>query len=364
MSEFLFEYGLFLAKALTAVVAFGVVIAIAFALGGQSKKDQKPGRIRVTKLNKQLDELKDSIRAAVWHEEQIKQAEKQEKEKLKQEKKEKKSAAKLAAKTRGDGVTYFDDESDKHRVYVLSFNGDVRASAVENLRREISATLTMARKGDEVVVRLESPGGVVHSYGLAASQLDRIKKQGIDLTVCVDRVAASGGYMMACVANKILAAPFAVLGSIGVVAQIPNVHRLLKKHDIDYELMTAGEYKRTLTVFGENTEKGRQKAQADLEDIHVLFKTFVAEHRPSLDIESVATGEIWFGTQAAEKKLVDEIATSDEYLIECCKKSDVYLVSFQKKKSLPEKLGFGVENALERSFYKVWTRMLSDRYLA
>ena len=109
------------------------------------------------------------------------------------------------------------------------------------------------------------------AYGLAASQMQRIRDKKLKLTVCVDKVAASGGYMMAVVADKIIAAPFAVLGSIGVLAQVPNFHRLLKKHDVDFEMLTAGKYKRTLTMFGENTDKGREKFQEDIEDTHVLF---------------------------------------------------------------------------------------------
>ena len=112
----------------------------------------------------------------------------------------------------------------------------------------------------------------------------------IGMNATFDKVAASGGYMMACIGDRILSAPFAVLGSIGVVAQIPNLHRLLKKHDVDYEVLTAGEYKRTLTVFGENTDKGRQKFQEDLELTHVLFKDFVSRYRPQLDIDQVLGG--------------------------------------------------------------------------
>jgi serine protease SohB len=205
---------------------------------------------------------------------------------------------------------------NKKRIYVINFNGDMRASATENLRQEITAILSIADKDkDEVVVNLESPGGMVHGYGLAASQLARIRQHNLPLTICVDKVAASGGYMMACLANTIIAAPFAIIGSIGVVAQLPNFHRLLDKWDIDYEVLTAGEYKRTLTVFGENTDAGRQKFIADLEDTHTLFKEFVSDYRPSLDIEKVATGEHWYGKQALGLGLVDKLMTSDEYLL-------------------------------------------------
>src|SRR5690606_11055820 len=201
----------------------------------------------------------------------------------------------------------------KPRVFVLDFDGDIKASATDNLRHEVTALLSLASAEDEVVLRLESGGGMVHGYGLAASQLARIRQAGVPLTVCVDKVAASGGYMMACIGDKVLSAPIAILGSIGMVAQLPNVHRLLKKHDIDFEVLTAGEYKRTLTVFGENTEKGREKFQEDLETTHELFKNFVGRYRPQLSIDEIATGEVWLGVSALNKHLVDELKTSDEY---------------------------------------------------
>ena len=203
------------------------------------------------------------------------------------------------------------------------------------------------------MVKLESPGGMVHSYGLAAAQLDRIKKKGFKLTVCVDKVAASGGYMMACVADKIVASPFAIMGSIGVVAQLPNFNKVLKKNDIDYEILTAGKYKRTLTMFGENTEEGREKFKADLEDTHELFKSYVSERRPSVDIDNVANGDIWFGTRALEVSLVDELKTSDEYVTEACDRADVFTLEFKDKKHLMDKLGIAISSGIEKSVSKV-----------
>ena len=203
---------------------------------------------------------------------------------------------------------------------------------------------------------------MVHAYGLASSQLQRIKQHGVQLTVCVDKIAASGGYMMACVANKLLAAPFAIIGSIGVVAQLPNFHRLLKKHDVDFELITAGEHKRTLTMFGENTKKGREKFVEDIEDIHLLFKEFVTQHRPQLKIEEVATGEIWFGQRALDKVLVDDLITSDEYIAKACEESDVFEVKFVDKKSLPERLGFAISVAVDSILLKWWDRGTRSRF--
>ena len=148
------------------------------------------------------------------------------------------------------------------------------AHEVESLREEITAIISIANPSkDKVLIRLESGGGVVHGYGLAASQLQRIKSAGIPLSVAIDKVAASGGYMMACVADEILAAPFAIVGSIGVIAQIPNFNKILKKNDVEFEQITAGEFKRTLTLFGENTDKAREKFREEIEQTHDLFKT-------------------------------------------------------------------------------------------
>ena len=230
------------------------------------------------------------------------------------------------------------ESAGDRRVFVLSFNGDMEASAVESLRREITAVLGVAGDSDEVVVRVESAGGMVHGYGLAASQLARIRRQGVRLTVAVDKVAASGGYLMAAVADRILAAPFAVLGSIGVVAQIPNVHRLLKKHDVDVEVLTAGRFKRTLDVLGENTEVGREKFREELEDVHALFQEYVGNWRPALDLDTVSTGEAWYGQRALDRALVDELVTSDEYLARACNDADVYEVAWVVPKRPIDKL--------------------------
>ncbi len=244
------------------------------------------------------------------------------------------------------------------RIFVLDFKGDLRASGVQSLREEITALLGEAGEQDEVVVRLESAGGMVHSYGLAASQLDRIRKKGIPLTVCVDKVAASGGYMMACVADRILAAPFAIMGSIGVVAQLPNFHRLLKKHDVDFEVLTAGQYKRTLTLFGENTEQAREKFRDDLEETHTLFKDFIRQHRTAVDVDAVSTGEVWLGTRALELGLVDEVMTSDEYLTAQIDDASLFQLRYVHKKSLPEKFGMAAEESADGLLLR-WIRRLS-----
>lgn len=343
--EFLSEYGLFLAKSLTLIITVAVIVGILASLGQKGKKHEK-GHIEVVSLNETITTMRDALADVVVPAGTRKAALKAEKKNHKAEQK----AEKKALKSGSDPVV-------KKRVFVLDFHGDLRASAVDSLREEITTVLAQASSDDEVVVRLESGGGMVPGYGLAASQLDRIKKKSIPLTVCIDKVAASGGYMMACVADQVLAAPFAVIGSIGVVAQIPNVHRLLKKHDVDIELMTAGKYKRTLTMLGENTDEGREKFREELEDTHDLFKAFVGEHRPGLDIEEIATGEVWYGAPAIKKGLVDDTKTSDEYLTGQLDSADVYTVTYAHKKSLPEKFGFALESSGDR-FLMRWLRRL------
>jgi len=213
-----------------------------------------------------------------------------------------------------------------------------------------------AGNDDEVVIKIESPGGLVHAYGLAASQLVRVRQAGIRLTVAVDRLAASGGYMMAVVADQIVAAPFALVGSIGVVAEVPNVHRLLKKYDVDYDVITAGKSKRTLTMFGENTEENRAKFIEELEDAHALFREFVATYRQGLDVEAVATGEAWYGERAQKRNLVDVLSTSDEYVVSACDRADVYAVQWVIPQKPVERLLRNLAEFTESTFDRIVRR--------
>ncbi len=346
----LIEYGLFLAKAVTIVVAIIFVIAAILSLR-QRRHAPPEGQIEVTDLGDRFDRFEEELRDAVMDEEALKAWHKAERRREKEEQRERHKRLK-----RGE------QEEPQHRLFVLDFDGDVQASAVDNLREEISAVLTLATPEDQVLVRLESGGGMVHSYGLAASQLRRIRNAGLPLTVAVDGIAASGGYMMACVASQIIAAPFAVIGSIGVMAQLPNFHRLLKKHDIDVELHTAGEFKRTLTVFGENTEKARRKFLEELEDTHQLFKRFVADNRPQVDIDRIATGEIWYGTQALEKQLVDAVQTSDEFLMSLRDEWELFQVRYVEKRPWQERLGVAAELSIDRVLLRWWERFSSRRF--
>ncbi|EMD9245925.1 protease SohB [Cronobacter dublinensis] len=338
------EYGLFLAKIVTVVVAIAIVITLIANLT-QRKKAQR-GELRVTRLGEEYKEMKEEVAAALLDPHQHKQWHKNQKKKNKQEAK----AAKARAK-RGEAAP-----AGKPTLYVLDFKGSIDAHEVSALREEVTAVLAVAKPQDEVLLRLESPGGVVYGYGLAASQLQRLRERQIPLTVAVDKVAASGGYMMACVANNIVAAPFAIIGSIGVVAQIPNFNRLLKRNDIDIELHTAGQYKRTLTLLGENTEEGREKFREDLNETHQLFKEFVHSMRPSLDIDAVATGEHWYGVQAQEKGLVDEISTSDDLIIARMQERDVVSLRYMQRKRLMDRFTGSAAQSLDRLLLRWWQR--------
>jgi len=326
MIEYLAEYGLFLAKTLTLVAALLFAVASLATIAMRHKKTMDK-HLEITNLNRQYEEMESTLESATLTEAGMKLKMKADKKKAKQEAKAEKKANKTG-----------DEDKPRRKLFVLDFDGDMKASSVENMRQEISALLTIAGENDEVLVRLESGGGTVHGYGLGASQLQRIRDRNIPLTVSVDKVAASGGYMMACVGNQIISAPFAIIGSIGVLAQIPNFHRVLEKNDIDFEQLYAGEYKRTLTLFGENTDKGRAKMQEDLEDTHLLFKEYVKARRPSLDIDKVATGEHWLGTRALELGLVDSLQTSDDYLMSAREDADIIHLEYTEKQNLMEKL--------------------------
>ncbi|OCF95769.1 protease SohB [Gilliamella sp. wkB308] len=358
-------YSLFLAETATVVVA--ILAVLIFILSQRRKSSTIAGRLSVKDISQEYEQVKDDMFMSSMDELEAKQFMKDLKKQKKLEKKQAKLAAKQKKKQEKAGeqpkAGLTEDSADsqtidqtgektKPKLFVLSFNGSMDAHEVEELRQEITAVLAIIKPEDEVVIKLESPGGVVHGYGLAASQLLRFRTRNIPFTAVVDKVAASGGYMMACTANKIVAAPFAIVGSIGVVAQIPNFNRLLKKHDVDIELQTAGEYKRTLTMFGENTDEGRQKFKQELEETHLLFKDFVKEYRPNIDIDQVATGEHWFAMQAKDKGLVDEISTSDDFILSHLDSHKIISVSYQRRQKLSEKISKNVVKSVERLFFR------------
>ncbi|KEY91230.1 protease sohB [Candidatus Photodesmus blepharus] len=344
--EFFLNYGLFLAKIATIVAVIIAIIVITRAI---SNKSNIKGELEIINLSEQyketIEQLEHHLHNEVFMKARYKAKKKREKDQIKLQKKESKKTA--------HEKCYLKHEP---HLFVLDFNGSIDAKEVTSLREEVTAILAVANKGDEVLLRLETGGGAIHGYGLASSQLNRIKSAGLPLTVSVDKIAASGGYMMACVADKIISAPFAVIGSIGVIAQLPNFNKLLKKHNIEFEQLTAGEYKRTLTMFGENNDKARKKFKEELEEVHVLFKNFINDHRPKLDLDKVSTGEHWLGTKAKELGLVDEIKTSDDVVVKACKDKTVLSIHYSQKKKFTDKLADVIGQSTETLLAKLVNR--------
>lgn len=332
--EFLIDLGMFLAKAIIIVTAV-VIILGSLASGVHKHKEKAQGHIEIDDMTEKFKDLKNDLLQELMDKKSFKESQKQQKKDEKLKKKDQKNTE--------------NEDVENKRLFVCDFDGDVHAHAVTELREEINAVLSVAKENDAVLLRLNSPGGVVHGYGHAASQLKRITDKKIFLTVAVDEVAASGGYMMACVANKIIAAPFAIIGSIGVIAEMPNFNKLLKKHDIDFEQHTAGEYKRTITMLGENTDSGREKFKQELNEAHDLFKEWVKSNRDQVDIDKVATGEHWFGKQAIDLNLIDEIGTSDDFIMSQLQQYKIYHISFQQPKKLANKLSRFFQETLQKS---------------
>ncbi|HSH57213.1 MAG TPA: protease SohB [Halomonas sp.] len=336
MGEWLADVGLFLVQLVSVVLVVGLAVAVVARLRHEASSD---ARLKLVELNRGYDERKRRLRLAASEPGVRKHL-------LKAFRREDKQQAKAGKSHKGE------EERRRATVWLIDFHGDIRASGTDRFAEEISAVIAAAESGDEVVVRLESAGGLVHAYGLAAAELDRLREAGLETTVCIDKVAASGGYLMACGANRVRAAPLAVVGSIGVVAQVPNVHRLLKRHDIDVEVLTAGRYKRTLTVLGENTEEGREKFVEDLERTHELFKHHVAQRRPKLNIEAIATGEIWYGSEALDRGLIDALGTSEAYLVERMQEARVIRVKLEPARRLGERLGAAVSAGVEQALLR------------
>ncbi len=339
--EFFADYGIFLLKVIT--IALAITIPLLIIVGSSKNKTTSKGSLVVKNLSKKYENMGSSIRSSLLNPKELK---KYNKEIQKKNKKDQKKPSK-------------DDA-----VYVLNFNGDIQASEVSKLKHEINAILLSDTKCKEVVIKVESGGGSAYAYGLCAAELKRLVDNKIKLTVCIDKVAASGGYLMSCVASKIIAAPWAIVGSIGVIAQLPNFHRLLKKNSIDFEMHTAGEFKRTLTTLGENTEDGRKKFKSELEDLHLIFKDFVKEQRPQVDTKVVATGEVWQGDKAIEVGLIDELGTSDDYLVGLSKKLKLYEIEYIEKKNLSERFAFSAQLLIEKSILKIYDIVNRDRFIS
>ena len=341
--EFIIQYGVFLLKVVTIVIAILLpVLMIINSSKGKSAGDK--GHLQIKNLSDQFESMGNALQGALMDGKTFK---KFRKDLDKKKKKEDKTPAK-----------------DQQSIFVLNFNGDIQASEVDKLKHEINAILLSETKCKEVVLKVESGGGSAYAYGLCAAELKRLIDNKIKLTVCIDKVAASGGYLMSCVATKIVAAPWALVGSIGVIAQMPNINKLLKKNLVDFEMHTAGEFKRTLTVFGENTEEGRDKFKSELEDLHVIFKDFVKDNRPEIDTSVVATGEVWQGEKALEVGLIDEICTSDDYLVTLSKKFKLFEIEYVEKKNLSERFAFATETFLNKTFLRIYDTLNKSRFIS
>jgi len=341
--DFIIQYGFFLLKVVTVVIAILLPILIVIN-SSKSKSISEKGHLQIKNLSDQFESMGNALQGSLMDSKTFK---KFRKDLDKKKKKEDKESAK-----------------DQESIFVLNFNGDIQASEVDKLKHEINAILLSETECKEVVLKVESGGGSAYAYGLCAAELKRLVNAEINLTVCIDKVAASGGYLMSCVASKIVAAPWALVGSIGVIAQMPNIHKLLKKNLVDFEMHTAGEFKRTLTVFGENTEEGRDKFKSELEDLHVIFKDFVKDNRPEIDTSVVATGEVWQGEKALEVGLIDEIGTSDDYLVKLSKKFKLFEIEYIEKKNLSERFAFAAETFLNRTVLRIYDTLNKSRFIS
>ena len=339
MFEFASEYLFFLLKIITVVIALVYIFSV---LSSAKVKKQGKGHLSVKNLSKAFKSMGLLINKSHLSQKEFKKL-------LKEEKKQDKKTSK---------------SKDKDAVFVLDFMGDVQATGDVKLKEEINAILSSKLKCKEVVLKMESRGGSAYAYGLCAAELKRLVDNGINLTVCIDKVAASGGYLMSCVATKIIAAPWAIVGSIGVIAQLPNFHKLLKRNDIDIELHTAGEFKRTLTSLGKNTAEGRKKFISELQELHTVFKDFVSENRSQIDTKKVATGEVWQGNKAQELGLIDDIGTSNDYLIQLSEKYDLYEIDYVINQTIGDKFSFAAQTVIERSIDKFYDLINRDRFIS
>ena len=336
--EILVDYLIFLLKVFT--IALAITLPLLIIIGSSKNKSQPKGKLSITNLSDKFEDMGNALKGSLMNPKELKKFNKD----LSKDKKKKNKT------------------ENEETVFVLNFNGDIQASEVEKLKQEVNSILLSESECKEVVLKVESGGGSAYAYGLCAAELKRLVDNEISLTVCIDKVAASGGYLMSCVATKIIAAPWAIVGSIGVIAQLPNFHRLLKKNSIDFEMHTAGAFKRTLTTLGENTEEGREKFKSELEDLHLIFKNFVKEQRPQVDTEVVATGEVWQGEEAIKVGLVDSLETSDNYLVNLSKEAKLLEIEFVEKKNLTERFAFSMQLIIEKTLFKFYDLINRDRF--
>lgn len=240
---------------------------------------------------------------------------------------------------------------------VLRFEGDTMATGRQDFARMVDEVLHNKERIQRVIVVVNSPGGGVSVYGQMFAGMERMRNAGVDVTACVDTYAASGGYLMSVPAQRIIAAPFAMVGSIGVVSEFMNFNKLLRRLGVEPMTITAGELKRTVTPLSEVTEENKAAYKAQLEAIHRQFIAVVKKYR-EVDADRVCTGNHWTAAESVELKLnlVDGLATSQEYLFEANQTED--LVTISKLQNPYEKSVLG----LARRFIHLVADEVSERF--
>ncbi|KZX82185.1 hypothetical protein A3715_00045, partial [Oleiphilus sp. HI0009] len=239
---------------------------------------------------------------------------------------------------KSSSIRKFKASPNKQSIFVLDFKGDKTASSVGSLSKEVSAILSVAKPNDEVFLRLESPGGTITGYGLASQQLIRLREAGIRLVVSVDEIATSGGYMMAAVGDRIIASPTSMLGSIGVIMEVPNFYNLLDRAGVQFHQFTAGKHKRLVSMTNKIGDAAKDQINQDLEKSHELFKNHVHTYRNSVNLESVSHGDVWSAKYCLDNKLVDDLMTSEAYLFDRASRANIFHISWDVERSFSDKL--------------------------
>ncbi len=247
------------------------------------------------------------------------------------------------------------------RLAVLRFQGlrDLNASGDQRLSEAIDEVLVNRDHFEEAVVIIDSPGGTTHGYGHAYALLERLSASGLKVTACIDRIGASGGYLMALPADRILAGPFAIVGSVGVVAGIPNVKRLLEEKGVSYRLFVAGDKKRVVHFADDDGPEVREYMDEKLAGIHTQFLQAVEKHRGDrVKLDEVRSGDHWSAEESVEKGLglVDELQTSAEYLLE--RNREVALVMIERRVDITERFAGYLAARLSARVASLFTRWL------
>ncbi len=172
-----------------------------------------------------------------------------------------------------------------------------------------------------VVMRINSPGGVVAPTQELHDAVLRLRQAGKPVVASLGAVAASGGYYVAVACDQIYANPGTLTGSIGVIMQLANLEQLLKKVGVDYVVVKAGQFKDIGNVARAMTLDERRVMQALLDDVHGQFIGAVATGRklPREDVVRLADGRVFSGTQAKELRMVDALGGLEDAVLASAK---------------------------------------------